>query len=371
MALVDSGISHWPVPLPVGGNASLLLSAVALTFDSTSDRLAYVGRSPVTDSLTTVYFRTATVTTGSTLDVRIETVSNGRPTGTLWATNTNVTVVVADTDDNAWKTATLTAAASLTIEDEFAIVIVNSSGTPNMQLVSLPAGLGTGMNGGQYPLRLQDTGAGTWATVDGLEWICQFSTAGVVHMPGLFPVSGAGTITSFNSGTSPNERALRFQVPFACRARGIRVPIFNVAAGANFTISLWDSAGDVDGEALAQVSMDGDFAISTTADGYVDVFFSPVTVSINTTYYIGVRADTANSLGVGEIANSTISNALRALPGVNAQTYLATRTWTAGTAGAWSTTTTTLLLAHLIIDQHDDGAGSGGLAAVPLGGFVR
>lgn len=365
MALVDIGREIWPVPLIPGGNQSTLLALVALGFDSTTDRLAWVGKAEFTDSLSVIYFRTALVTTGSTLDIRVETVSNGRPTGTLFGTNTNVTVVVADTDDNAWKTATLTAAASLTAGQEFAVVIVNSSGTPNIQLGAYPAGMAAGQSRGQYPLCLQDTGGGTWAGVDGFEWIFQFSTNGVRPMPGLFPVSGGGTITAYNSGTSPNERALRFQITAPARVVGIRVPILNVAAGGNFTVSLWDATGDVDGEALGQSAFDGDFPLSTTQDGMVDaIFAAPVELAANTTYYMGIRADTANNIGVAELSNSTVTNAMRAFPGVNLQTYLATRVWTAGTAGAWTTTTTTLLVAHLLIDQRDDGSGGGGASAV-------
>lgn len=365
MALADCGFTVWPLPLAQGGSTTLGLFQLTTAFDSATDRVAYIGRSPLTDSLATVHLRLATVTTGCTINVRIETVSNGRPTGTLWATDTSATVVIADTDDNAWKTATLTAAASLTRGAEFAIVITVNAGTPNLQFVNVPTGTSTGMGFGQYPLMLQDTGAGSWTVITGgWGWICSFSGAGIAYMPGLSPASGAGTVNSFNSGSSPDERALRFQVPFACRSAGARVPIFNLAAGADFTISLWDATGDVDGEALAQISVDGDFPLNTTQDGYVDVFWpSAVTLSANTTYYLGVRADTANSLGTGDLSNSIVSNAMRAF-GVNDQTYLATRTWTAGAAGAWSTTTTTLMLAHIIIDQLDNGAGGGSASSV-------
>lgn len=370
MAFVDIGRLIWPTPIVPGGNQSLLLSQVVHAFDSATDRLAWVGRSELTDSVTAVHIRTATVIAGSTLEARIETVVNGRPSGTLIGTNTNGTVVVADSDDGVWKTVTLTAAAALTRGQEYAVVLVNSSGTPNMQLGAYPAGMAGGQSRGQYPLCLQDTGAGTWAGVDGFEWVFQFASAGVQFVPGLFPVSGAGTITAFNSGSSPNERALRFQVPGRMRVLGLRVPMFNIAAGGDFTLSLWDATGDTDGEALAQVSFDGDFALSTTQDGLVDgIFAAPVELEANTTNYIGIRANTANNIGVGELSNSTIANALRCFPGVNLQTYLATRSWSGGTAGAWSTTTTTLLLAYLIVDRIDDGAGGAAAIANLRGNF--
>ena len=371
MTLQSVGQMFWPPTQMAGGPISNVMASSSITFDSGTDRLAWVGRSPLTDSLDNIYFSTRTVTGGCDVDVRVETVANGRPTGTLWAANTNIVVTIANGDDNVAKTATLTAAASLSAGDEFAVVIVVSSGTPNLGFASTPGAL-VSPTSAHYPLALQDTGAGTWATVSpcpSLAWILDFTTAGIVPISGLLPTTGIGVITAYNSGTAPDERALRFQVPFKCRVRGIRAGMFNIAAAADFTFSLWDAAGDVDGEALGQAALDGDFALSTTQDGYVDLFFdAPVTLTINTTYYAGVRADTANNIGLGEFPAAAITGSMLGFDGVNAETYLATRTWTAGTAGAWSTTTTTLPLIHLLIDQLDDGASAGGLGAKRIGG---
>lgn len=372
MTLQASGISHFPTLQMQGGPLSQGLAATTYTYDSATDRVAWVGSSPVTDSLASVHFRLGNVVTGCTVDVRIETLTNGRPSGTLWATNTNASVVINDTDDNGWKTATLTAAASFTRGDKFAIVIVVSSGTPNLVLNGCMGTVSTALVFAHWPLTLQDTGAGTWASAaNGFAWIADFTTNGPTALVGLTPVQ-AGTVTAYNSGTSPDERAMRFQLPFKTRVLGMRVAMFNIAAGADFTFSLWDTTGTTDAGALAQATQDGDFALSTTQDGFVDLFFaSPPTLSAATTYYAGVRADTANNIGLGEMSNSAITNALRALPGVSAQVYLSTRVWTAGTAGAWTDTTTTFPMIHLIIDQLDDGAGGAGLAALPLRGYVQ
>jgi hypothetical protein len=367
MTLRNVGRWIWPSQILQGGPLSSALTSVTVAFDSATDRIAWVGRSPISDSIASIHFRLGSVTTGCTVQVRIETVVNGRPSGTLWATDTSASVVIADTDDNTWKTATLTAAAALTPDDEFAIVIIVTSGTPNLQFRTPPN------NGGfsapviaHYPLTLHDTGGGTWgAQSAGWEMIVQYQTAGVVPMIGLDPTTASGTVQAFNSGTSPNERALRFQKPVRCRVKGLRVFLFNIAAGADLTFSLWDATGDADVEALGQATLDGDFALTTTQDGPVDLFFaSPVTIEADTTYYAGVRADTANNIGTGEVANSAVANALLAYDGVNAEMYLATRTWTAGAAGAWTDTTTTLPLIHLIIDQAEDGVSAGGASAI-------
>jgi TM2 domain-containing membrane protein YozV len=376
MALQNIGQMIWPTPQICGGSIALGLAVSSIAFDSATDRLFWIGRAPVTDTLTTLYLRTATVTTGCTIDVRIETVTNGRPSGTLFGTNTNINVVVADVDDNAWKTATLTAGASLSRGDEFAIVITVASGTPNMNFAGFPsetfssASNQTPVTNAHYPLMMQDTGAGTWAFIStGFAWICQFSTAGVIPMTNMTPVDGAGTITAFNSGSSPDEYALQFVAPVDMRIAGIRAALFNVAAGADFTFSLWDS-GTTDAGALAQQSQDGDFATTTSRDGFVDLLFdTPVEIAAGTTYRLGVRADTANNLSIGSYANTTVTNAMRAMHGVISTMQLATRAWTAGTAGPWTNTTTTIPLIYALIDQLDDGAGGGG--GILQGGNLR
>jgi hypothetical protein len=366
MALADIGLMYWPPLQLPGGPLASGLAVGTVTFNSASARLVWVGRSTLTDALETIYLRTVTVTTGCTLDVRVETVTNGRPSGTLWGTNTNASVVVDNADDNVWKTAALTAAASLNVGDEYAIVVVVASGTPNMQFAAPPGNLTTYASLAHYPMTLQDTGGGTWASSGaGFEWVVEFATAGVQPLTGLNPTSGAGTITAYNSGTNPDERALRFQAPLQWQVAGLRVAMFNIAAGADFTYSIWDASGDTDAEALAQASIDGDFALSTTQDGYVDLWFdAPVTLDQAAIYRAGVRADTANNIGLAEFSNSVVADALLAIPGVSAQMYLSTREWTAGTAGAWTDTTTTLPLIHLIIKRIEDGVGAGGASAI-------
>lgn len=377
MTMVACGITDWPKAIMNGGNTSSAGTADPLTLDSTTDALAIVMKSPVADTLTHLYFRTGSIPAsgGDTVDVRIETVANGRPTGTLWNTNTNVTVAIADTDDNLWKTATLTAGAVLTIGAEFAIVIASSTGTPNIVLNATPPVMVT--NIGQYPVVLQNATGAYAPIIRNFEWIAQFTNAGVRYIPGLLPVDGNLTLTAFNSGSSPNARALRFQVPFKCRCIGARVFVGNITAAGNFTISLFDASGDTDAEAIGQAVIDGDFPAASTNDGYVDVIWDEVdadnVLAANTTYYIELRADTANNITLFEVptgGTGAPANAIRCFPHMSSELYLATRTWTAGTAGVWGTSTGVLPLMSLLIDQVDDGTGTATSAANVFGGSV-
>lgn len=354
------------------GNLSTGGALQSITLDSTADALAWVGTSPVADDLAVVYFRTGTIPAsgGDTVDIRIETVADGRPTGTLWAANTNVTVAIADADDNVWKTATLTAAATLAKGDEFAIVIASSAGTPSIVLAAANTGV-TGGDSGMYPVILHNaTGAYAVVTQQIPEWIASFTTAGIKHLPGLTPIDGSLTLTAFNNASSPNARALRFIPRFKCRVVGARLFIGNLAASSSFTVSLFNSSGTTDATALAQKTIDGDFPSSATMDGYVNVFFDEVdadnVLTVGDTYYIELRPDTANNITLFECTTAGSgqpAGSIKAFPQESEDLYLATRVWDNGapnTAGAWSTTTTTYPIIGLLIDQLDDGAGGGG-----------
>lgn len=374
MTMVACGSIYWPDAIGADGGGGLAAGPGTITLDSTSDQMAWVGEAQFTDTLTKVYFRTGTVTTGADVDVRIETVTNGRPSGSLWDTDTNIVVTVADGDDNVWKTATLTAPASLTIGAQFAIVIASSAGTPNMQLtVSAPTGF-SGGNQGIYPIRLTNSGAGYAVdngTVRSWEWIVEFGTSGIRYVKGLAPVNGALVLTAYDNGTATNERGLRFQVPFKARCIGARVFVGNIVAGGDFTVSLWDATGDTDAEALGQVVIDGDSPSGTSTDGYFYVLFDAAnTLAINTTYYIGVRADTANNITLFECptgGTGAPATAMLAFPAESAELYLATRTWSGGTGSGWTTTTTTMPIIELIFDQLDDGAAATGRAIYQIG----
>lgn len=365
MTMTAIPLQFFPNAMIYDGYQNVGLAATGLTIDNAADRLAFLFTSPYTDSISKVYFRTATVTVGCDLDVRVETVTNGRPSGTLWAANTNIVVAVANADDNVWKTATLTAAASLTRGNQVAVVMTVNAvplGTPNMVMAAASVNVPHG--NGQYPLVLQDA-TGSWAlntaATSSIEWIIEFSTGGVMYVPGCNPLDGNVTAATYNSGSTPDEKALRFQVATKKRCIGARVFMMNNAAGADFTVTLWPASSTTDADALAQVAIDGDSTYATSADGYFDLFFATaVTLSTGTTYYLGVRADTANNVTLAEMAvPSGVTNAMLALP-ITSAIYKSARTWTAGSAGAWTDTTTTLPMISLIFDQEDDGAGAGG-----------
>lgn len=369
MTLAAVGLLQWPIQQFQANVGSSGLSVSSLTFDSTADRVAYVAKAYQADSIAKVFFRTNTVTTGDTVKIEIQSVTNGRPSGTIIAAGASGTVAIADTDDNRWLSVTIGTPYTFSIGQDFAIVLTHDSGaTPNLQL-AIASGEITGWVGGLYPSTLQDTGAGSWSALAGtkLEWVVEMTTAaGAVTFPGLIPLNGAGTITAFNSGSNPNERALKLVAPAKMRVIGLSLALFNNAVGSDVTFSIWDSTDNPGAgpTPLAQTSLDGDYPYSATADGVVHVFFAaPLTLTAGSTYYIGVKPTTANNIGLMELSaagTGASSTGIRAFGIGTVTAHLSTRQWVSTDPGAWTDTTTTLPAISLIVDQIDDGASAGG-----------
>lgn len=333
----------WPQLVATRGTVSTSLSVTAAaqyTLATTSAQACLVFYCPVGGSLTDFGVRTQTVSVTSgplNWDFRVETVSNGRPTGNLWATNTNSAVSVANTDDNVWKSATLTAAATVAQGDLIALVIRSpSSGT-----FSFTAGGFSNLQasvGGNFPYCMTDSaGDNTYETlVSGAPSMSIKISGTWLRIEPLIPIMTA-TAATVNNGTNPDEFALRLYPPVKMRMKGAAFYIGNCAAGADFKVSVWpDSAGSqTDSDALVQVAVDGDLMATTNNDGAFNVVFpTSLDLEANTPYWLGVRAETANSFLIYHAV--PISATLQsAWPG-GIEVYGGQRAWAAGSASAFS-----------------------------------
>lgn len=360
-----------PNAVPVLGATTTSLASTSqacATIDAANEKMAVLCHCPVSGSLTDIAFRTQTVSVTSgplNFDVRLETVVSGRPSGTLWATNTNGNASIATTDDNVWKTVTLTAAATVTKGEPIGIVIK----APGSGTFSVTWGGFTAVNAGsgQFPCLLQDIAPadGTYDTtavvdrapslavkVDGVWWRIE-----------PWAAVDAMQLGSFSNASGIDEVALRFVCPFGMRACGAVLYTYNMAAGAYFTVSLWpDSASSqTDADSIAQVAMSQTLWGGTTQDGIITVFFqqSP-TLAINEVYWLGMRADTATAVTMVGVQATSV--ALMEAMVAGASGYEGQRKWTAGSAPAWTTFTTTTPLFALIVDGVD--TTSGGLSAI-------
>lgn len=319
----------------------------ALLLDAASEKSGYVFRITETGSLRKVGFRTGTVTTGAIMDVRVETVdaATGFPSGTLWATNTNVSHTIADADDNAWlTTAALTADASVTRGDIVAIVISQpaaSFGTLNI------ARANSTYSDWTYSL---DFITGAWAkSTRGPTVAVEYSDGSYPLILGSFPMLTSGARAAYNSGSTPDERGIKFQVLAPVRVAGFWLDMSD-PLGGNGTVKLYDSDGST---VLTSVAWDGDIDSSNTTHTDYGLFPSSVSLLANTFYRLTFLPTTASDTARPTFFSVQTAAVMDAyLGGQNFHSTSRTD------AGAWTDTTTERDFVGILIDAIDNGVGS-------------
>lgn len=324
------------------------------TFNAATNVLALVTRAPFTGTLTGLDFRTGTVSTaGATFDFGLRTVTDGLPNiATDLVAGSSATVVVGTGDDNVWKSVSLNGGSgvSVTRGQRCAMVLQVSSGTPNTVII---AGMQTNlMQLSGSPYRVEDT-AGTLARAISTIAVPFAWNYGGTYVPADgCAVGNSGALVTPGNGA---ERGLRFKFPVPVRIAGVRMVLANMAAGADFSIVLYDSDGTT---VLEQVDVDGDTNVGATVDGaYPFPFATSPLFTANEVGYVCLFQKTANVVQDYEIAVSDVKY-MDALPG-GRELYLVNRA--VGGTGAFTETTTTRFMAQLSIDGlADDAAGGGG-----------
>lgn len=339
----------YPNPLPVSLSTIPGYTSTVLVIDAADEKVAFIFQVPATGNITAIEWRTATVTTGTTLDIRLETVdaTTGNPTGTLQGTNTNGSQVVADANDNVWFSTTLTASASVTKGDFLAIVIVNPSASfGNMQI--------SAWNDGSLYFPYNDLYAAAAWTKGQQQPIMALSYGGTYYsVAGAFPYSALNTII-YNTGSAADEIALKFKLPMPSRVIGGWAW---VDIDANLDIVLYDSNGST---ALASVSIDTDLRVSVNSSIHYFEFSSSVNLSKDVYYYLSIKPTTVTSITLSYFAVSAVAVMDACVGGQNA--HYASR----ADAGAWTAVTTQRPFVSILLDAFDDGVGgSGGILVNP------
>jgi hypothetical protein len=164
---------------------------------------------------------------------------------------------------------------------------------------------------------------------------------------GTLPASGIA-ITTFNSGSTPDERGLFFQLPFPATLTGA---IVNGLFTGGSTIKVYDSDGTT---VLTSLVVDPDQAGSANAGPYRFLFPATVALAKTTNYRISVLPSSASNNTLTDFTVNTAAM-MDAFDGGQAF-HLTTRT----DAGAWTQTTTQRPFIYLLLSAFDDAAQDGG-----------
>lgn len=280
-----------------------------------------------------------------TIDLRVETIdaATGLPTGTLWATNTNI---VTGTLTTSWTVHALTATANITKGSWFFIKYLYNSGTS-----FTPAAISGGIAELQFNYGVTNTGTPTKNAFITPISLGSSSTDMYYIGGGYGPYSGNSTLSINNSNGA--RSGMRFQVPFKCEAHGLAT--FHLTNDADLV--LYDDAGS----AISGASASWDASAAGPGSNIVrsvGVFTTPATLDVNTWY----RAAVVPTSGSNCSPRTFNVDSVDMLSGCPGRGFARRTDYT--TAGGWSETNAAALpLMDLIIRRLDDGAGGGGGAS--------
>lgn len=317
--------------------------ATTLVIDASGEKVAFVFRAPRTGNIASVRFKLGTVTTADDLTVSLQNVdlATGDPDGTQDQT---ATVAVADTDDNAWKTATFGSARAVTAGDAVAVVIeVGTYVDANLTITAAHSQASPYQNSIWSELQ---TG-GVWAkqgTHGPLFSVIYDGAGGFTYVPtrGTIPVNDCALI-NVGTGTTPDEVGLVFQLSTGLIFRGAHVV---VDADGDFDVVLYDASNNV----LSTMSTDANLRNASGVNA--SVYPMPeVTLSASTTYRLVLKPITATTMNF--LYANVVDNAILGSWPLGANAY-----WTQRVdAGSWTDTNTRMPYIGLVGSPTTGGAG--------------
>ena len=339
-----------------------------LILDASGEKAAFVGRffhkDGASKNIAKVGFRFGAVTKGATTDIQVSlqdvNATDAFPDETA---DQSVTVGNANITANTWREVTL-GAARATVAPGTLLAVVFEYATFNAADSVVINSVLSFTNTSDY---LQSycalkAGAGpTWALVTGMipnvVLGCDDGTYGGLEAGQCCAALNANT---FNSGSTPDEYALIFQVPFPCTVDGGWVI---VDADGDFDMVLYDGTSAMSN---GTVSQDKDNRSATGTRYHFFTFPGQISLAANHDYYLSLKPTSATNLTNYTYDVNTAAY-MQALDGGTPMQYT-TRT----DAGSWAAATTTRRpWCGLRLMGLDDGVSAGGgLKLAGVGGLA-
>lgn len=347
-----------PSPIQWPGNAtgstySATFATSATLTSATVHYVTYVLTAREDMTINHVMFRTGTVSgTTPVIEARIETVdATGFPSGTLWnsGTTNDCNGLSASLASNTAYLVALTGAAVIPRGSVFAVKLLLASGTtPSVVLQEITGYIPVGT--ANVPYRVINTGTPTKGSLNAAQVAAVGSSSTTFYqVQGLLPATVAA-VQVFSNVVAGTRRGMVFTVPYACRAIGLRLCCGNQTG--NYNAMLTDNSGTE--LSSCSVAVDGDTA-ATGSSGVQHIYFdNPVSLSTGVTYRV-VQEPTSASNTAWAYMTMPSSIYKTCYPG---STHCSAFTYT--TASGYVDDAVTVPLIDIIIDQIDDGTGSGG-----------
>jgi hypothetical protein len=330
----------------VGAISGGISFGTAAALDASGEYMAYAFSAREDMTISHVSFRAGTAANAPTVEARIETLdpATGLPNG-LWSTTTNG--VSATITSNSNPVVALTLPAAVTKGQIFCVKLLwggVATSTINIQNLS---SIASPFNS-SVPYGVTNTGTPT----KGISTIALVafgsSSTTFYNVPGAFPLSSQGA-GLFNN-TSSAKRGLKFTPPMNCRVVGVR---FHASASVgDFNAIL--CTGDASGTELSSSStaFEGDVN-AASANAMTSVYFdNPILLTAGTAYRAVIEPTTSTNCNMGTFTIPT--DQFGATPAGTTAVY------TSCVSGTWTDSTTQLPMMDVLIDQVDNGSGTGG-----------
>ncbi|HAO93412.1 MAG: hypothetical protein A2X99_10250 [Deltaproteobacteria bacterium GWB2_55_19] len=316
--------------------------------DAAAEKVAFIFKIPKSGTITEIGFRTGAVTIADTLKIGLYTVdTSNNPTTTAYGGM--VAGTQATPAANTWYNVALGTNCTATADDAAAVVIeFNSYVAGNLRIAALDGSSGSSGNICGFPESKQYTAS--WANIAARPvFSIKYSDGSYGFIYGCYPVS-AVTETAFNSSSTPDERGLKFSIPFPARLSGFWLNYRVTGVTGSADVVLYDS----DGTTVLQTHTIDFQKVNAGPRMFYFQFATAQALSKDTFYRLVVKPTTTTSNSFYDFTVNAVAIMDCFEGGQNF--HLTTRT----DAWAWTDTTTKRPWMGLVLDQFDDGVGGGG-----------
>lgn len=317
----------------------------SMLVDALTEGCAAIIMAPSTGYVESIGINVGSIGLAGTVTVSLETVSltDGNPTGTLYATGASGFLSLEVADSQSWKNVSM-GTQSLIHQGSFISVVVRNTAVY----------AGTGLfnfrrfSSSQYEFPYTDLFTGSW-TKSPISPIVslQYLNSSYVSTKGAWAIED---LVGRSLGTE-SHNALKFTNPFPCRAIGAWVQA-DIDAECNIRLYANDAS-----TILTKVVMDNNVRQSTVEGINIVTFAQAVTLLAATSY----RLSYSGTFGTSVVRNFVVNTAalLNTFEG-GMNYHLSTANLAPTGESSWADLTNQRPWMGLIYDQFDDGVSAGG-----------
>jgi hypothetical protein len=337
---------QWPGIVGATGGGAFLTTVTTLT--SAGHYVAYVFVAREDMVVSHVGARVGTVAGSPTLTATVETVDSttGLPNGAGFGSSSGTTGTVSS---STYVLQALGASATIPKGSAFAVKFALASGTS--VVVSGIGNLAVQV-GSSLPYAVLNTGTPTKGDLSATAPMFALGSSSTTfyQVPGTLPLSAVSN-GAFNNSTAGSKRGLLFTPPMNCRAIGLRW--LAESAVGNYNGVLYNNAGS---ELSSSSTAFGGNVTAASGNRASTIYFdNAVTLTAGTPYRIAIEPTSTTNTNVSTYTLPSANYRSATPAGTTAQYTTFT------TAGGWvDSATDTIPVMDVILDQIDDGAGSGG-----------